>query len=1630
MKANKLSQTFITKLILTGLKLAVLIGGVAYFLSAIISTYAHVIYYEETVVPDDFADGTFIYTGLNASEDSVQLIPIGLAGRWLTQVQTVELPTLTELAAVAYADKIFVIGGFDGSETRATIYSATINTALTNTISATNTLFDWVELNTTLPVALRGAAAVIYPQTEATATLYVLGGWSTDLQCTSSYTVYYATVVSSTGEIAGGFKATASLPKALHYHSALIYGDTIYVMGGYNLSEGPGCPYYDEMSNSVYYSTIQPDGSLSTWQETSSLPPSEGRGAGAAVVFEGENAQGTISRTIYYIGGSWINPLGHLTATLNVYYADIKPDKSLLNWTESYSGFLPVPLQFHGAVLASGEIFLTGGRTGEYDPYKPSNISSTVKAALVDIDDRDRLYNWRPGEHFNRWLTGQLLPQERASHATVEDKGEIWVIGGVDKDEDERNTVYHGTVHGSATGRYAPEGSYLSNKIKLEAPAQLKKLVWEATTPKPIEQVSLTMQCRYSSTLPLPAEWQDAPVTLFGETTRVYTYTFTDAPTDTLYFQYKADFHTVYSTSTPRLHWVRLYYDVADPDVAVSKESKEAGEPKPYAWSGDHVTYTIYYTAGGSVPAQGVVITETVPENTAYVESTGWQQVGSSNTYTYFVGTIGITGTQEVAADVDFVVLVTTAIKRGIKHITDVVRIDYPPMIDTLGLTTTDPITGNNVFTYTMDWRWEAWEITKTAEPDTSIEVKPTQTITYILTYTNTGTYTAPTGVRITDTVDTTKLHSFVPSDGGVVSENIITWNITTPVPVNTPYSVTITAVVTRPLDDGEEIVNRAELRGKYPRLFESNSITHIVSSSPVLTITKSAEPPPGGEVKVNVGETILYTITYTNTGHMKAYNVVITDTVSEHLKEIEPSPPGVSAGNIITWTNLPALTVDSWQVVAFTATVKPTARDQIITNTAIIAAFKAISQTSEPITHSVLPGPILNIYKDDGYTPPAEQVDPGQTLTYTILYTNTGTMTATNLVLTDTIPLSTTYQSGGSDWTQVYSRVFTLSVPDLGVPKSGSESDVATMTVRVADDAPGMLITNTVELEGTDLDGYPAAAEEAIDVDLIPGRPDLSVQKDDGLTDVERGDTLTYTISYNNSGNLLASGIVITEIVPENTDCVGGCPGWNKVDSRTYISTVADVPIGGSAPPISITVQVKPDAPRGLITNTVEIAASGEENLTDNTDQDVDNVTVAEFIIEKTDNRTEIEPGEALTYTINYTNTGDATARNVIITETLPLSTTYVGYGWTHVEDNVYIREVPNLKPDEHMYTEIKAKVNYGEPPGPMTNTVQIGASYASTESATDVTTVSAVSKVLIYKSDGVGGVHQGDIVSYTIVYTNAGNAELNNVIITDTIPDDTIKLPGGSDWQGSNPYTITLPYPLGPGDSGTATLIVTVDPHAPLGKMTNTVEIAAIGASGIVTDFAEDVDYVFEPEAQLYDLYVVSLATDPEEPFVGQGTDFIVKVANQGGEAKPSVAEGETVIATFQLPSEVDVSDLYYIWVGLYVDPANPPQYPDDHSDYIGWVYLQDLEPDDPPVEVTWTSGEGWGTLPHVFGFAGGHTAYAQVDVWAWDDPATNRSYGMIPEIDETNNIESHEIWVKNPEHRIHLPIILKND
>ena len=137
-------------------------------------------------------------------------------------------------------------------------------------------------------------------------------------------------------------------------------------------------------------------------------------------------------------------------------------------------------------------------------------------------------------------------------------------------------------------------------------------------------------------------------------------------------------------------------------------------------------------------------------------------------------------------------------------------------------------------------------------------------------------------------------------------------------------------------------------------------------------------------------------------------------------------------------------------------------------------------------------------------------------TLTYTITVTNTGNVSLTNVVITDTFAGGATLTSGdidndgildvGETWTYTADYAVTQADIDAGTPLVNVASVDTDQTGPVQDDA-----TTTINQT-----------------------PSLTISKSVDQTEISIPVTLTYTIVIANTGNTSLTGVVLTDVLPE----------------------------------------------------------------------------------------------------------------------------------------------------------------------------------------------------------------------------------------------------------------------------------------------------------------------------------------------------------------------------------------------------------------------------------------------------------------------------------------------------------------
>ncbi len=176
--------------------------------------------------------------------------------------------------------------------------------------------------------------------------------------------------------------------------------------------------------------------------------------------------------------------------------------------------------------------------------------------------------------------------------------------------------------------------------------------------------------------------------------------------------------------------------------------------------------------------------------------------------------------------------------------------------------------------------------------------------------------------------------------------------------------------------------------------------------------------------------------------------------------------------------------------------------------------------------------------------------VAAGSQILYTIVYRNEGNGDALGVTIVDTMPQVTTYVSSSQGGT------FAAGPPEggtvtwnIGTVKAGEEGMV-TMTALVNNQLlPGTVITNKAQVRSSD--GPPRDAETTT---IVGASPNLRVTGS-AEEQIYPCETIHYTITYGNTGNIPATGAQVRHALPDGTALLpGSVSAGGRVDGRTIV--------------------------------------------------------------------------------------------------------------------------------------------------------------------------------------------------------------------------------------------------------------------------------------------------------------------------------------------------------------------------------------------------------------------------------------------------------------------------------------------
>jgi uncharacterized repeat protein (TIGR01451 family) len=284
-----------------------------------------------------------------------------------------------------------------------------------------------------------------------------------------------------------------------------------------------------------------------------------------------------------------------------------------------------------------------------------------------------------------------------------------------------------------------------------------------------------------------------------------------------------------------------------------------------------------------------------------------------------------------------------------------------------------------------------------------------------------------------------------------------------------------------------------------------SDTDTTPVNAVPDLQLSKD-----DGGVTAVPGDTIAYTLAYTNTGNQGATNVTLTETVPANTTFNAGAstagwtcPNGAPAGSACTinvgslagsgasGSAVFAVNVDNPVAAGVTQIDNEAGALDDGTNGADPNQGDNVDTDSTPITAA----PDLSISKDDG----GAVARAGETVVYTLVYSNAGNQAATGVTITDTVPTDTTFNPGASTagWAcspdNTAGSICTLAV---GALAGGGAGGSVTFAVDVDDPyTGGPTVTNTASIGDDGANGADQNPADNSDSDSTPidGPVDIS---------------------------------------------------------------------------------------------------------------------------------------------------------------------------------------------------------------------------------------------------------------------------------------------------------------------------------------------------------------------------------------------------------------------------------------------------------------------------------------------------------------------------------------------------------
>jgi len=927
--------------------------------------------------------------------------------------------------------------------------------------------------------------------------------------------------------------------------------------------------------------------------------------------------------------------------------------------------------------------------------------------------------------------------------------------------------------------------------------------------------------------------------------------------------------------------------DSDDETTTVNREpglilSKTASAPSVVA--GEPLTWTLNLSNTGVSVGSGVTITDVLPASVTFTSATVTSGIGSC-------AEAGGTVTCTAGTAPDFELNPGNAITIDILVDVDADLAAGSSVFNTASVDSneTDPTTAD---TDVRVLRSADLSLTKAA---VSEPVVAGETISWEIAVTNNGPSDA-SNVVVTDTlpagVTVTAADLPDPATGVVcsISGSTLTCTIAAIADATTTTFV-FDALVDPSLSNMSQLANNASVTADEPDPDPDNnngSENTFVLRQADLELTKTAPTGP-----IVAGEPVTWTLAVTNNGPSDTGDVVIEDTLPAGVTFTNSSTacldlPAGASGATVTCT-IATLTAGSTTSLTITGLVDPGVADgAVLSNNAEITAQDGtdpdLTNNDSTATVSVVRLPKLQISK----TPQATSVVAGESLTWTIELSNTGSSVASNVAMTDTLPAGFTFVSssvlGGTAACSGAAGSVSCVIGDAPSNElAPGESITIDVTALLTSGSTAASATNTASLTSDE-----TTAVEATSTTPIERVADLGLTKVASPDPVTAGATVTYTFEVTNAGPSVATGVVLTDVLPVGVQ-IETLPATPLclVTTTGVDCAIATIAVGESVV-LSIDALVSAStATATMLTNSASV--SGNEPDPDSSNDTGTAPVTVERVADIDVTKEAVGPaiaGDSAVWTVTATNSGPSNATNVAVTDSLPSGMTFDATATTpgcSEAAGIVTCPIGNLDVGDSVAVSVAAFLDPATPSGTVVTNSATGSADETdpdptNNSDTSDADVSTLADLQITKAASGPMAVAGQPFGWSVEVFNAGPSNALDVVVTDVLPAGVTFASASASCTGGATVVCSIPV-IPAGSTEVIALVVDVDPTT-TGSLTNVATASSSTPDPTPNNQSPPVE---TPIERVSDLSVTKVSS-PNPGVPGDTVTYTIVVTNDG--------------------------------------------------------------------------------------------------------------------------------------------------